>query len=280
MSISRRHLLKMLPATAVTLAAPSPLAHLAASATSSGTRLYEGADLSGWEVGLGDALYARDGEAPVSLADVETIHHGTYSELRANTLYRIIMAHNITFKRFIDDAAFQYVHTCGYKFRLPYLLEPDDTTTENAQSLEGGIFTWDGGNTRLDYGIAFQWSLNPWSEFGVIRTWTNNDPAGEWTNVSYLEPDTAWHEVKMVIDHPRQTTALLLDGRHVLTQYTGITKPAHWGTETAARLQTEIVSIYPEPSGMRARHRAEFKDWTWLWEPANACQVYLPIIKN
>lgn len=280
MLISRRHLIKMLPATAVTLATSRPaLANPVVQPTTSyGDRVYMGADFSDWEVTLGDALYAREGEDPVSVEDIDTIHHNTYSELRANILQRIIMAHNITFKRFVDDAAFQYIHTCGYKFRLPYLPEPDITTTENAESVEGGIFAWDGRNTRLDYGIAFQWGLNPWDEFGTIRTWTSQDPAGEWTNVGYLEPDTAWHEVKMVVDHSHQTAALLIDGIHMPTHYTAVTKPAGWGAETAVRLQAEIVSIYPEPSGMQAMHRAEFKDWYWLWEPAIACQAYLPVI--
>ena len=239
------------------------------------TREYRGSNLLGWEIALGDALYARPGEPSVSLDDVETVHESGYSELQANIHRRVIMAHNITFKRFVDDDAFQFIHTCTYKFRLPYLPQQDANADLNAQTIEGGIFIWDGSGTRLDYGIAFQWILNPWDEFGNVRTWTDTDGCG-WVTVDYLTPDTAWHEVKMVVDFYREATALLIDGVHYLTQFTRTPKPETWGTETAARLQAEIVSIYPEPSGVRAMHKAQFKDWTWVWERVH--QVFLPLI--
>ena len=72
----------------------------------------------------------------------------------------------------------------------------------------------------------------------------------------------------MVVDFRRKTTALLIDRKHYLCYLTKIQKPADWGTEVAARLQAEIVSIDPEPSGMRAKHRAQFRNWIWQWEPS------------
>lgn len=282
MSISRRNIIKMLPATVIGFLAKQQPSIIAAHPSSSQSliRHYQGDDLSTWDVTLGDAIYARVGEPLASVDDIETIHLSTQSELRANINRRIIMAHNITFKRFIDKVAFQYIHTCGYKFRLPYLPQQDEKSDYSAESIEGGIFVWDGGDSRLDYGIAFQWGLNPWHEFGYLRTWTDRSDEGEWTNVGQLTPDTEWHDLKMILDCQRGLTALLIDGNHILTQFTSVTKPFNWGTETAARLQAEVVSIYPEPSGMQAMHKAEFKDWYWTWEPYNTCEVFLPIVKN
>jgi hypothetical protein len=82
----------------------------------------------------------------------------------------------------------------------------------------------------------------------------------------------------MVVDFHREATALLIDGEHYLTHLTGTPKPETWGAEIAARLQVEIVSIYPEPSGIRAMHKAQFKDWTWSWE--RMCQVFLPLVSK
>jgi hypothetical protein len=231
------------------------------------TTRYQGADFTGWEVALGDAIYARAGEDPVSILDIETANEGAYSELRANIQGRIIMAHNITFKRVIAPQALSFIHTCSYSFRIPYLPIQDINANLNAQTLEGGVFVWDGKNTRLDHGMAFQWSLNPWNEFGNIRVWTDTN-GGEWVNVGELIPDIEWHHVKMVVDFRRETSALLIDNKHYLTTFTKLPKPADWDTEVAARFQAEIVSIDPEPSGMTAMHKAEFKNWKWTWEIA------------
>ncbi len=166
MSINRRGLIKLLPAVVAGRVLvdqpPAPVRAISASFPLL-TRQYQGTNLSGWEVALGDALYARPGEPPVTISDIETVHETAYSELRANIQRRIIMAHNITFKRIIDNEALQFIHTCTYKFRLPYLPTADTNADLNAQTLEGGIFVWDGSQTRLDYGMAFQWGLNPFS---------------------------------------------------------------------------------------------------------------------
>ena len=228
---------------------------------------YQGKNFAGWEVALGDAIYARAGEDAVSEADIQTVHEPGYSELRANIQQRVIMAHNITFKRVIHPQARNFIHTCGYSFRMPYLPVQDTNASLNAQTLEGGIFVWDGRTTQRDYGMAFQWSLNPWNEFGVVRTWIDAN-GGEWANVGQLTPDTEWHSVKMVVDFRREATALFIDNTHFMTTFTKLPKSPTWGTEIAARLQAEIVSIDPEPSGMTALHKAEFKNWKWVWEPS------------
>jgi hypothetical protein len=234
-------------------------------------REYQGSDFDGWEVVVGDGIYNAPGENPVSEDDIETVNYGSYSELRANIRQRTIMAHNITFKRIIDDSAFRFIHTCGYKFKLPYLPSKNNTDL-NGQTIEGGIFIWDGGGTRLDYGLAFQWIINPWLDnFGEILYWTGE----QWTPAGYLEPDISWHEIKMVFDFARETTALLIDGDHYPSQFTETPKPDTWGTETAARLQAEIISLYPDGQENEFLHKAHFKDWNWTWEPY---RIFLPII--
>lgn len=243
------------------------------------SRYCEGPNFVGWEVVVGDGIYAAPGEPPVGLNDIETIHYSTYSELRANIQRRRIMAHNITFKRIIDDNALEYIHTCGFKFRLPFLPSTDNFDL-NAHTLEGGIFIWDGGGSRLDYGVGFQWILNPWMDiFGEIRIWTETN-GGQWESVGYLAPDIQWHEIRIVVDFPRRTTSVNIDGNGYPSSLSRTPKPETWGPETAARLQAEIISVYPEPSGIRAMHKAEFKDWVWIWEPQSVCRTFLPLVRR
>ena len=247
--------------------------------TTTNTREYLGADFTGWEVAVGDGVYAAPGESPVSDNDIETVNHGDHSELLANVQQRGVMAHNITFKRVVEENAFDFVYSGGYKFRLPYL--PSISNTDlNAQTLEGGMFIWDGGNTRLDYGMAFQWMLNPWGdenvEFGDIQCWTVIE-GGKWQKIGFLQPDTSWHELRMVLDFRRQMTSLIIDNKHYPSQFTGTPKPETWSTQTEPGLQAEIISIYPGEQGKGALHKAEFQDWFWIWEPYSSCKTFLPI---
>jgi len=229
-------------------------------------RQYEGASLTNWEVVVGDGVYRQAGQAPVNSGDIETLHFGTHSEVRANIARRGIMAHNITFKRFVDEQAFDYIHTCSYSFRLPYLPSTANVGT-NAQTIEIAFFIWDGSGARLDYGMAFQWMLNPWMpEFGTMRCWADAN-GGEWHTVGQLTPDTQWHDVELVFDYRRQTTSFKLDGIHYPSRFSAIPKDASWGPETAARFCAEIVSLHPGESNPGALHRVEFKNWLWTWEP-------------
>ncbi|MCA9926973.1 MAG: twin-arginine translocation signal domain-containing protein [Anaerolineales bacterium] len=275
MSIERRTLLKLLTAGAAGGVIGSLKAAVPDVATTSSdtTRQYEGANLSGWEVTLGDSLYNCSGALAVTLADIETVHQNTYSELKANIAPRKIRAHNITFKRFVDDTALNFVHIGGYKFRLPYLPQPDIGTELNGQTIEGGLFVWDGVMEVLDKGIAFQWVVNPWNP-GSINTW---DGTG-WVEVGTLALDTAWHEVMLVVDYQHELTALKLDGTPIPTLFSRTAKGG-WDSNIAARLQAEIISVDIEDAcNMQAMHQAEFKDW--YWEPARSCQTYLPMIRN
>lgn len=229
------------------------------------TNDYSGINLAGWEMALGDGIYAASGEQPVNINDIDIADYLEYSELRANILNRRVMAHNITFKRIVNGQAFNYIHTCSYKFRLPYLPSQANIGA-NGQTLEGGIFVWDGSRTRLDYGIGYQWILNPWdNDFGSIKTWVNEEN-GNWITVGKLTPNTDWHDLKLTVDFRRETTALVIDQKHYLTQYSKTPKSETWGTEIAARFQAEIISLYPGEQGEGAFHKAQFKDWQWIWE--------------
>jgi hypothetical protein len=77
----------------------------------------------------------------------------------------------------------------------------------------------------------------------------------------------SWHEINMTFDFKNKTTDLIIDGNHYSSRFTATTKPETWGAETAARLQAEIISPYPGEQGNGSLHKAQFKDWSWTWEP-------------
>ena len=62
---------------------------------------------------------------------------------------------------------------------------------------------------------------------------------------------------------------MFIDDNPYLTSYGGTPKYG-WGTETAARFQMEIISIWPGNNPTGPLHEAEFKDWTWDWQPYEA----------
>lgn len=241
--------------------------HSAPTAQALTNQIYNGIDMSDWEVALGDALFSSNNQLPVAPTDIQSLSMGTHTELQCNRFNQGIMAHNITYKRLIDEQALAYRHLAGYQFRLPYL--PSTSNGDlNAQTVEGGLFIWDGAQTRLDYGLAFQWVLNPWmSSFGDVWCWSSTN-GGQWVPSGYLKPDTEWHQLDLVFDYQTQATSLKLDGQTFLTSFTFTPKPDSWGTETAARLQAEIISIWPGWEASYApMHKAEFKNWYWQWKP-------------
>jgi hypothetical protein len=232
--------------------------------------LYQGTDLTGWKVKLGDALYAAPGELPVDITDIKTVHLGGYSEVRANVKRRVVMAHNITCKSITDPNALNYIHTCSIWFRLPYLPIQDPAKTLNGQTVEGGIFVWDGPNTRFDYGMAFQWLVNPWGDAkgpsGSLRVWNGQ----AWVRVGRMIVGTNWHSLKMVVDFKRKSTLLLIDNKVLLSRFSKTAKDASWGNTVDARFQVEAISIDPRPANtIKAMHRVQFKNWKWLWETAS-----------
>jgi len=245
---------------------------------------YSGVNLAGWEVVLGDGIWAPTGEPPVNSDDIKTVHESSDSELQANIQPRRIMAHNITLNRVWsshDHDVFDYVHECGYKFRMPFVPSQTDLTL-NAQTLEGGIFLWDGIDTRRAYGTGFQWILNPWgvsgSPFGSLRVWTDTNN-GQWVNVGYLNPDTVWHYITMTLDFREGITSLWIDEQPYMSYMASTTKPDDWAAANAALFQAEIISIWPGDSDVRALHKAQFSNWFWNWHPYNH-NTFLPLIAN
>jgi hypothetical protein len=238
---------------------------------------YQGDDLTGWEVALGDALHTCSPEPNVTLTDIDTIHNSTYSALRANTTPRKIMAHNITFKRIIDSTAFDYLHTATYAFRLPYTPQPDANAAINGQTIEGGLFVWDGAAAKLDYGMAWQWDVNPWSTSpGIMRVWNGSG----WIDDRVIPIDQAWHTVEMVIDYPCQTTSLKIDNNAYMSMFTSTIK-TDWGDEIAARLQAEAISVDPRNDCIvAAAHNAEFRNWRWDWVHKSNCVQYIPLVQK
>ena len=224
---------------------------------------YKGSNLSGWEVVVGDGLYIAPGEPPVDSGDIETVHYSDYSEVRANVKVRKIMAHNITLKRIVDNDALKYVHTATVRFRLPFQPVCDSNSNLNGETIEGHLAIWDGADTRLDYLVAFQWIVNPCApNFGAIQAWDN---PGEWKPVGQLIPvDTSWHEMQMVLDTSSSKACLVLDGVPFQSYFTAMPHP-DWGPEIAARFAAEAISQYPGLDGNGALHKAQFKDWSWIW---------------
>lgn len=240
-------------------------------------REFSGATMAGWKLALGDGAYAMPGEEAVSLLDIETHHDETVSEVRANVQKRQIMAHNITYRRERDDRAFDFVHLFTAQFRLPYLPSVDNVE-ENAQTLEAGLFVWDGLESRLDYGAAFQWGLNPFDEgrFGEVRASMEGVSAAAWEPVGWLEPDMNWHTFTLAVDYPNQRTLLQLDGVPFTSYFVGFAK--QWPAAISAGVQVEAISIYPGEAARGALHRVEFRNWQWQWIASAESQLFLPLV--
>jgi hypothetical protein len=220
-----------------------------------------GSNLQNWEIALGDGIYNTAGEVPVTINDIITNNYNGYSELKANTANRRIQAHNITFKRIIDVNALNCRHEAGFSFKLPYL--PSTINSEfNGQTLEGGLFVWDGANAKKDFGLAFQWIINPWNtDFKDVKIWSGTG----WDKIGTLTPDTLYHSVKFNLDIKNQIASFTIDDFQYKKNCFSETTKTGWGSEIAARLQTEIISIYPSITGFTPSHKAYFKDWYWKW---------------
>ena len=238
--------------------------------------IHSGTDLTDWTMVVGDGLYVAPGEAPVTAADLLTTHYGTHSELRANIQRRKIMVHNLMFKKFDDPTVLDYIHICAFDFRLPYV--PTAGNQElNAQTLEGGVAIWEGAVSRLIHNVAFQWHLNPYGNFGTIRTWSSRN-GGYWQDVGYLPVDTAWPRIQFVNDYGRRQSQVSIDGVSYTSEHTVMTGPAGWGNDISASLGAEIISIYPEGGVQRAMHIGEFRNWRWEWSPTARTSTFLPVV--
>lgn len=221
-----------------------------------------GSDLSGWRTVVGDGVWAASGQAPVSTADIDTEHLGTHSELQANVRRRGVMAHNITYTAMSNLDRLESTHRAAIEFRLPAV--PSIAGDYKVQTLEIGLFVWDGADTRLDYGLAMQWVLNPWvSDYGALRVWRNTARGPRWERIGYLEPDAVWHEAEFAYRPNSGVVRLRIDDQRIDVSPTTTPKPESWGNTIGARFQVEIVSLWPGERSAAPMHRAEFRDWTW-----------------
>ena len=228
--------------------------------------VYNGKDLSNWQTTLGDGVYALPNQLPVDTSDIETEHLGEYSVLRANVQGRRIMAHNITYKSLSCNEAFNHIHTIGYSFRLPYMPSTEACLC-NGQTFEGGFFIWDGANTRLDYGIAFQWMLNPWlSSLGTIQLWMDDGESQFWAPAGRLKPDMEWHSLQISFSNCENIKRLIIDSVSYPSVLTKNPKSSEWGSGVDARLQAEVINLWPGDAECIGLQLVEVKDWFWIWE--------------
>lgn len=230
------------------------------------TRVLSGSNIEGWTEVVGDGVHANPGEPPVGIGDIATEHRADHSVLRANVDRRAIMAHNITYNRVADETALDYHHFARYRFRLPHALTTDNREF-SAQTIEGGLFIWDGAGQRLEHGVGFQWTINPWSKkYGWVKSWSGESQ--DWLQAGYLEPDQAWHTLSFNLD-PRNGLGLIcLDDHCVGDVYASFPKPDSWGGDVSARLQIEIISLDPGNKDTAPEHQVEVRDWIWEWSPS------------
>lgn len=225
-------------------------------------RLEGGKNLQGWIVNVGDGNYVYPGESPVNDNDIKTVDKEEASVLKANVKNRRIMAHNITFKRITDPNALVDVQVADYKFKIPYVISASNTDF-NGQTIEGGLFVWDGAGTQLDYGLAFQWVINPFDfNFKKLYYW---DGVG-WRYLSVdLEPDTEFHFAEFYLDIPNKQAFLKIDDiSFPINIYSETTKQG-FGNTVDARFQAEIISIFPPSTGTVPLHETRFEKWKWEW---------------
>ena len=236
---------------------------LGAGAVAAAELTESGGDLSSWRTVLGDGIWTGVDEAPVSIDDIETYHHGTHSELVANVEGRGVMAHNITYHSRPEVQQLDAHHVASVEFRQPLEISTR-RGRHKAQTLEVGLFVWDGLDTRMDHGFAFQWVLNPWMrEFGQIRVWADSPTGPRWQGAGYLAPDTEWHTAEFEYQPTTDTAVLRIDDLEIDVAETLTPKPANWATTIAARFQVETISLWPGSSRKAPTQRAEFRNWSW-----------------
>lgn len=232
---------------------------------------FSGASLAGWRTVLGDARHTAAGLAQVNGDDVVTTHGDDRSTLVANQHGRGVMAHNTTYFRRVDDHALNTIHRASAEFRTPVTPQPISGLA-NGQTVEMALFVWDGKGSRCDIGLAFQWMINPWSEyFGAVRTWTSEGTKSNWSvdPITSLAPTDTWQRVEMELHPTERKATLLLNGEPVHAQCTETKKPDNWAYKTAAAVSLELISIWPGDRVEAPTTSVECRNWSWDWTPAS-----------
>jgi hypothetical protein len=222
------------------------------------------ASFAGGVTVLGDGLAVVPPDPPVTNQDIQTLHTSSQTVLTANSFARAVQAHNITYIPVTDTQAMQSAHVASYEFRLPQLPTAPGATLR-PETVEGGLFIWDGANTRLDHGAAFQWRVNPASpDYGKLYTWRADGVNRFWVEIGRIEPDTNWHSLRLEIDPRVRRAAIAVDGIVDSLAYAQEAKPG-FGDDTTARLQIETINALPSPGVAGWRGDAEFRNWRWQW---------------
>ncbi len=231
------------------------------------TRFESGPNLDNWIVNLGDGNYTAPGEAPASAADIKTINKTKRSIVKANIHNRRIMVHNITFHKIVDPTALTDVQKATYKFKVPYTISTANTDF-NGQTVEGGLFVWDGPTTELDYGLAFQWVINPWDpEYKNLFYWAGDSG---WAPLGVsLEPNTKYHTIEYYLDIPNSEAYLTINGIKLSQNVFSETTKEGFGASVDARFQAETISLFPPETGTIPSQKVNFKNWTWEWSNDN-----------
>lgn len=230
------------------------------------TTSLSGANLNGWTSVIGDGVYVAPGESALTDRDIQNDHYDDATVMKANVDRKRAMVHNISFLRSQDANALRATHRAGYSFRL--LALPDENDPDMAgQTVEGGLFVWDGAETQLDYGAAFQWIVNPKSPgYGKVFAWyATPDGVREWRAVGTLKPDTAWHRVEVVVSPSSGTATLSIDnGSIFVPDALARERKPGFGSDVTSRLQVEIISADPRPGDVaRKYHAVAVANWSW-----------------
>ena len=155
---------------------------------------------------------------------------------------------------------------------------PSTSNTDwNGQTVEGGLSLWDGRTTRSKYEVMFQWIVNPYWQFSELFRWTGTTDRG-WQRVGFIPVDANWHQLRIMADFQNGTASMMIDGNPFESGIGVSPGPQEWGTEIAATIQAEIISIDPGGYDKGAMHKAEVKNWNWIWETASASTVFLPSV--
>lgn len=292
MSITRRNFLSALPASIASYYIHGPQrypTYIQAEASAdraNGTlpeRSLSGVNLSNWLVTLGDSVYPLDGDNRVTNDDIVTNHQANRSEMLANINNRLIKAHNITYFPIADETALSYEHECGFEFRIPYEPQGNLEGDFNGHTFDAGLFIWDGNVTRLDYGASFQWIISPFDfqNYGNLQVWSTAESfLGSWVNTGFkLDVDTEWHTFYVKINFTNQRVTMQVDDITLPAPFTAISKSIDWTTGIGARLQAEIIGLFPGPEAIFPfpAHKCQVRNWYWNWlNPTK--DLFLPFV--
>ena len=133
----------------------------------------------------------------------------------------------------------------------------------NGQTVEGGLFVWDGFATQLDYGLAFQWVINPFDvDYKKIRYWDGSN----WQSLGVnLDPDNKYHTIEFHLDISNYEAYLTIDNITYPQNVFSETPKIGFGATVDARFQAETISIFPPELGTIPSQKVNFKDWSWKW---------------